>query len=104
MPDEQTTQEQSQALAYPRCYIQAGYVTYSLDPACICGVCGNGVIVTLYDPVSRCGGMAHCVFPDADAGRKRQTNYHSFTALSTLYAQLRQGRGAAPAPMRRPMR
>lgn len=72
---------------YNHCVIQAGQIVYSFTPACVRAVCGNGAIVTMYDPIHKIGGMVHCVFPDMK-GFSSVSNYHADTAIEGLYASL----------------
>lgn len=71
----------------PHSYMQAGQIMYSRFSACLCAACGNGVLVTIYDPVARHGGMAHCVFPKLQ-NRGKRSNYYVRDALATLHAVL----------------
>jgi chemotaxis protein CheD len=82
-----TKQDKQYPIDYHQCLLDPGQVIYSADPTLICAVCGNGVAVTIQDPVLKVGGMAHCIFPHA---RSFQTpsNYHSNYALMTLYDRL----------------
>lgn len=70
-----------------QCVIQAGHIAYSYDPSYLCTVCGNGVIVTIQDPHTKTGGMAHCVYPKLPTGLKA-SNYHSKNAIYSLYKKL----------------
>lgn len=65
------------------CIVQAGHLAYSEDPAFLCAVCGNGVIVTIRDRLLRIGGMAHVVYPRLELGKK-PSNYYVDTALRSL--------------------
>lgn len=80
-----------QNLTFYKCVIQAGHIAYSIGPSYICAVCGNGVLVTIQDPVRKIGGMAHCVFPNMKSFQK-PTNYHSNIAVVSLYKKLNQHR------------
>ncbi len=75
------------ALEHYQCIIDAGYVAVSESPTLICSVCGNGVIVTLWDRVYRTGGMAHCIFPKL-RGHEAPTNYHANIAVPALIRQM----------------
>jgi chemotaxis protein CheD len=76
-------------VSYYKCVIQAGYIVYSIEPSLLLSVCGNGVVVTLQDPVNKVGGMAHCVFPDSTKG-ETPTNFHSNIAIRSLYKKINQ--------------
>ncbi|MBF0489570.1 MAG: hypothetical protein HQL15_02995, partial [Candidatus Omnitrophica bacterium] len=65
------------------CFVQAGHLAYSEDPAFLCAVCGNGVVVTIRDRHLNLGGMAYVVFPKLEAG-SQPTNFHVDTALRSL--------------------
>ena len=65
------------------CIVQAGHLAYSEDPAFLCAICGNGVVVTVRDQHLCIGGMAHVVYPKLETGRK-PTNFHVDTALRSL--------------------
>jgi chemotaxis protein CheD len=65
------------------CIVQAGHLAYSEDPAFLCAICGNGVIITLRDRILCIGGMAHVVYPKLEA-ENRPTNFHVGTALRSL--------------------
>ena len=57
------------------CVVQAGHLAYSEDPAFLCAICGNGVVVTMRDRLLHIGGMAHVVYPKLDPETK-PTNFH----------------------------
>ena len=65
------------------CIVQAGHLAYSEDPAYLCAICGNGVVVTMRDRLLCIGGMAHVVYPRLEA-ENRPTNFHVDTALRSL--------------------
>lgn len=44
-------------------FINPGYICYSKDPVLMCSVVGSGVVVTLYDYVTKTGGMSYFVRP-----------------------------------------
>ena len=72
-----------------KCIIQAGYIAYSIEPSYLCGVCGNGVLVTIHDPIKKTGGIAHCVYPKLKLHQK-PTNYHANIAVISLFKKLNQ--------------
>ena len=65
------------------CIVQAGHLAYSQDPAFLCAVCGNGVVVTVRDSQLCIGGVIHVVYPRLE-GENRPTNFHADTALRSL--------------------
>jgi len=79
--------QKKQALEHTRCIISPGYLAVSQSPSLLCSVCGNGVIVTLWDPVKRNGGMAHCIFPQTGF-TEQPTNYHASIAIPSLIQQM----------------
>lgn len=80
-----------QDLTFYRCIIQAGYVAYSIEPSYLCAVCGNGILITIHDPIKKVGGMAHCVYPRLKSHQK-PTNYHANIAVVSLFKKLNQHR------------
>lgn len=72
---------------YNQCVFGPGYVVLSSEPALLCSVCGNGVIVTVWDRVRRCGGMIHCVYPVLPRGTA-PTNYYVDIALPNLLKRM----------------
>ena len=69
------------------CIVHAGHLAYSEDPAFLCAVCGNGVIVTLRDRVLCIGGMAHVVYAKIEP-QDRPTNFYVDHALHSLFKVL----------------
>ena len=69
------------------CVVQAGHLAYSEDPAFLCAVCGNGVVVTMRDQILRIGGMVHVVYPKLEA-KNKPTNFYVEYALRSLFAVL----------------
>lgn len=65
------------------CVVQAGHLAYSEDPAFLCAICGNGVVVTMRDRLLRIGGMAHVVYPKLE-DESRPTHFHADCALHSL--------------------
>ena len=74
-------------IQYYRCVMQAGYVMVSEEPSLLCSVCGNGVVVVLWDRLRKIGGMAHCVLPQARFGEK-PSNLHADMAVASLVKQM----------------
>jgi chemotaxis protein CheD len=74
-------------IQYYHCMMQPGYVVVSEDPTLLCTVCGNGVVMVLWDRLKKTGGMAHCVFPRARWG-ERPTNLHADMAVASLIKQM----------------
>jgi len=75
------------SLAYSNCILQPGYLVFSQEPAFLCSVCGNGVVVIIWDRVKRIGGMAHCIFPKRGL-RDRPSNYYADVAVPQLVRSL----------------
>lgn len=75
------------AVEHARCILSPGYLAVSDTPSLLCSVCGNGVVVTLWDPVKKHGGMAHCIFSKPKRSEK-PTNYHASIAIPSLVKQL----------------
>ncbi|HAJ57517.1 MAG TPA: hypothetical protein DCL35_07100 [Candidatus Omnitrophica bacterium] len=73
-------------LQFYRCFVHAGHVVFSDKPSLALSVCGNGVVVTIWDRARRFGGMAHCIFPKSGP-RQRRTNYHADVAIPLLVRQ-----------------
>jgi len=69
------------------CIVQAGHLAYSEDPAFLCAICGNGVVVTVRDRLLCIGGMIHVVYPKSEP-EDRPTNFHVDTALGSLFKVL----------------
>ena len=65
------------------CIVQAGHLAYSEDPAFLCAVCGNGVVITIRDRQLCIGGMAHVVYPKLEP-ENRPTNFYADCALHSL--------------------
>jgi len=80
---------QEKNLTYYKCIIQAGCIAYSIEPSYLCGICGNGVLVSLYDPIKKIGGITHCIYPEIKNWQK-PSNYHSDIAIVSLYKRLQQ--------------
>lgn len=78
-----------QELSFYKCIIQAGHMAYSIEPSHICAVCGNGVLITIYDSIKKFGGMTHCVFPKIQV-HQAPSNYHSNIAIVSLLKRLNQ--------------
>ena len=75
------------ALSYYNCIVQPGYLVFSHEPAFLCSVCGNGVVVIIWDKVRRIGGMTHCIFPKRRM-RDKPSNYYADVAVTQLVAAL----------------
>lgn len=73
-------------LQFYRCVINPGHVVFSRQPSLLFSVCGNSVIITIWDRMHRSGGMAHCVFPKRRI-REKPSNYNLDTALPLLVNQ-----------------
>jgi len=80
--------KQHNKLEYYNCFIQPGQVVYSQDPSLICAVCGNGVVVVIYDRIKNIGGAVHCIYPKLKKNQ-RPTNYHVDNAINSLVASLK---------------
>jgi len=65
------------------CVVEASHLAYSQEPAFLCAICGNGVVVTMRDKVLRLGGMAHVVYPKLEKGAS-PTNFYVECALRSL--------------------
>ncbi len=70
-----------------QCIINPGYMVVCKEPTLLCSVCGNGVVVVLWDKIRRSGGMAHCIYPKVKWG-ERATNYHVDIAIPSLIKQM----------------
>jgi chemotaxis protein CheD len=69
------------------CIFGPGYLAVSDHAALLCSVCGAGVIVTVWDRLSKKGGMAHCLLASTPKGDDK-TNFHLTVALSNLLARM----------------
>lgn len=68
---------------YSNSMLSPGYIALSREPALLCAVCGNGVVVTVWDRLRHAGGMCHCVF--ARRGRSdKPSNYYADIAVPQL--------------------
>jgi len=54
---------QKNKIQYQKYILDPGYIMVAPNPAMLCSVCGNGVIVSLWDKLRKKGGMTHCIFP-----------------------------------------
>jgi len=81
-------------LQYYQYVMVPGHIAVSDEPTLLCSVCGNGVVVTIWDKFKRTGGMAHCIFPKRGWG-EGPTNYHASVAIPLLIKQLKEIGGAS---------
>ncbi len=44
-------------------FINPGYICYSKEPVLMCSVVGSGIVVTLYDYITKTGGMSYFIKP-----------------------------------------
>jgi chemotaxis protein CheD len=70
-------------LQYYNCIVSPGYLVVAEDPTFLCSVCGNGVVVLVWDKIRKSGGMIHCIYARKGAGEKA-SNYHAETAVAQL--------------------
>lgn len=80
-----------QQITYHKYILNPGYVAISREPALLCAVCGNGLVVTIWDKVRKFGGMAYCIFPKPARG-ENVSNYHANTAVVSLIAQIKKNK------------
>lgn len=73
-----------------KCMIDPGYIAVSDEPTLLSSVCGNGVIITLWDKVHRAGGMAHCIYPKR-RWLESPSNYQADVAIPILIRQFVSG-------------
>jgi chemotaxis protein CheD len=71
---------------YYQCIVSPGFIVVTQEPALICTVCGNGVVVTVWDKAKRSGGMAHCIYPRAD--KRKVTNYSADIAVAQMLKKI----------------
>jgi chemotaxis protein CheD len=70
-------------LQYYNCIVSPGYLVVAEDPTFLCSVCGNGVVVLVWDKIRKTGGMIHCIYAGKKTGKKA-SNYHAETAVAQL--------------------
>jgi len=73
-------------LQFYRCMIDPGYIVFSEEPTLLFAVCGRGVVITLWDRISRSGGMVHCILPNR-AFNEKPSNYYINDAIPMLLKQ-----------------
>ena len=71
---------------YYQCIVSPGFIVVSEEPTLICSVCGNGVIITVWDKAKKTGGMVHCIYPSKD--KRKATNYSVDVAVPQLLGKM----------------
>ena len=71
---------------YYQCIVSPGFIVVTQEPSLICSVCGNGVVITVWDKAKRSGGMAHCIYPRAD--KRKATNYSADVAVAQMLKKI----------------
>jgi len=84
---QESQKNKDRSIEVQPCIIGPGYIAVSSDPAMLCSVCGNGVVVTLWEHLRKIGGMIHCVYPTSEH-RAPSSNYCADTALYQLLSQM----------------
>ncbi|RKY36371.1 MAG: hypothetical protein DRP78_03820 [Candidatus Omnitrophota bacterium] len=64
-------------------FLDPGYIAVNDKPTLFCSVCGNGIIIVIWDKIKHSGGMAHCIFPKKQK-QKEKTNYQADVALPMM--------------------
>ena len=71
---------------YYQCIVSPGFIVVTQEPTLICSVCGNGVVITLWDKAKKSGGMAHCIYPSGD--KRKATNYSADVAVVQMLKKI----------------